>query len=274
MMKINIKTADKVYAQALGLTLARCLKADVAINADDGFNADYTLCDEPETLDFQGEKIAVSRFEPVSKLVNYLKMKELEDGDIAVPNVRAVAVTGMGGSGVSTVASIGSGIASELYGKKVLLVSFNGTGGPGERTVYELLTSGNVDLSLLEKDERGVWRMDGGAGPGGLRLNPLGRLSRGEAAEVLARLGRTPGPDLVVLDVPLASPHWALCVRAAETTVVVGQRGREELVQLIKRETKGLNTVYCFDNEKEDCAPDILSETGARLRRFVQEKVW
>ena len=267
-MKLNIKTADGDYAQALALTLARCLNADVAIDADTDFDADYNLCDDGSVQFASGELITISKFEPVSKLVARLRSRMIEKEGMPAVNIKAVSVTGKGGSGVSTVASIGASIAGELFDKTVLLVSFSAIGGPSERQVYDLLTKGAPEPGGLIRDHSGVIRLEGEK-----HLNPLGRLSRREAAEILERLGHMPGPDYIVLDVPIASPHWSLCVKAAETVVVVGPDAENEIEPLVRAETGGINRILRFENRREEGKPDMFSETGAAIRRFVQEAV-
>ena len=267
-MKINVKTVDKTYGQALALTLARCLKADVAVDAGPEFEADLNLCDDASEEFACGKNIEVSKFEPVSKLVERLRAEMMgSEGDVPV-NVKAVAVTGMGGKGVSTVSSILAALLSELYQKRVLLLSFNGIGGPSERQVYDLLTAGTLDLSTVNRDEYGVFRPEGRR-----RLNPLGRLTRGETAEILSRLGRISGLDLIVLDVPVASPHWSLCMKAAETVVIAGEDRDGEIQSLVSGESFGFDRVLRFENRREQGTPDMFSETGAALRRFVQEEL-
>ena len=267
-MNINVKTKDKAYAQALALTLAGCLKADVVIDAGPEFRADFNLCDSADEQCFSGRILAVSKYEPVTKIVEILRAELLKEEDMPEVDVKAIAVTGMGGSGVSTIARILAGLLSELFGKRVLLVSFNGIGGPCERHVYDLLTAGTLDLNTLAHDDHKVLKLDGER-----HLNPFGRLSRTEAAEVLARLGHIPGLDLIVIDVPVASPHWSLCMKVSETVIKIGTGTEDVLGELIGRESSELAKQLCFENRREKGVPDMLSETGAALRRFVREEL-
>lgn len=281
-MKINIKTADRAYGQALALTLARCLKSDVFIDAGPGQEIDINLCEKEFEDCFSDKVIVISKFEPVSGLIERLRVEKLKDEGVSPANVMTIAVTGRGGSGVSTVAEIGAAIASELMGKTVLSVSFNGVGGPSELLVYKLLTSPAFDLSSLKKDSHGVLKMEladdnslicsekkGEV----LKLNPLGRLSKGEATDVLSALGHLQGLDLIVIDVPLASPHWSLAMKLSELIVTVCDKADEELDSLIQRETAGFSRILHFVNRPEDGIPDMLSETGAAIWRFIKEEL-
>ena len=296
-MKIDIRVSDKAYAWALAVALANRLKADVVIDADPEFGADLVLCDDGCQMCDEVAVMAVSKFEPVTQLVGRIRSEMLKREDILPVNTETIAVTGRGGSGVSTVSEILADLLSELFGEKVLLLSFGATGGPTERQIYDLLIHGTIDMSGLSTDDHGVMKLEASqinAGPSseheGFRsvkaedriaednffgsagqINPLGKLSRSEASLLLSNLGKIPGWDVIVLDVPLASPHLSLCVQAAENVVLVGNVGDDEIMEILQNETRGLNRILRFENPMEEGIPDLFSETGAALKRFVQE---
>lgn len=272
-MKINILMRDTQYAEALALTLARCLNALVSIDGED--DADFVLCDEllhgicdSQSEDCACKYLAVSKFEPVSTVIDRIRAVALRGNDEGLPNVKAVAFTGLGGSGVSSVANMMAGLVARLWGKRVLLLSFNALGGPGEGFIYEALAKGRLDLTLLSAGPCGViGAEDGMQAP---RLNPLQRLGTSEVATLLSLIGASDAYDLIVIDIPLASSHWGLCMRVAETAVCVGDNEAAKVVRaLYEEETKGLGRMLHFENIRDDGEPDIYGEAGARVRSFI-----
>lgn len=269
-MKINIIHSDRQYAEALALTLARCMNALVSIGGED--DADFVLCDEmPEGAagDASTCWIAVNKFEPVSKVIDSIRAAALcgEDGEL--PNVKAVALTGMGGAGVSSASLVMARLIARLQGKRVLLLSFGALGGPTEAFLYEALAKGRVDVSLLPADSFGV--MGASDQVNAQTFNPLRRLSNSEVLTLLRLIGSSDAYDLIVMDVPLASPHWGMCMRAAETAVCVDAgRNADIVASLYDEEMKGLGRMLRFEN-KDSGEPDVYGEMGARMRRFVQE---
>ena len=274
-MKINITVSDKQYAQALGLTLARCMKALVSIDGED--EADFVLCDQEDIAARSGmnaEKkgasakyISVSKFEPVSCVIDRIRAAALLGGEEEVPNVKAVAVTGISEEDANAIALIMARLISRLYDKRVLHLSFNSLAGPSEAFVYDILAKGRVDLSLLTRDSYGVTGCDRDA----CALNPLRRLSSGEVGTLLRMLGGSDACDLIVIDITPASPHWELCMRVCEAAVAAGDgRRNERIMQLYDAETRGLGRISDFACSKGEDG-DIYGETGARMRLFIQE---
>ncbi|HPX70215.1 MAG TPA: hypothetical protein PL035_03375 [Bacillota bacterium] len=274
MIRINIELDDRQYAEALALTLARSINAMVSVDGE--VEADFILCDSLPEGGGGGEgRIVVNRFEPVSVIVDELRARILAIDGEPVPNVRAVALTGTGASGVSRAAVLMARVLARLEGLRVMLLSLDALGGPSEQFLYEVLAKNRIDKVLLDSDEYGV--------RGGRELvpfaenpalNPLGRLSVTEMSALLSRLGRSGLFDIIVMDVPLCSAHWLLCMRAAEYGVCVGASDTAGIIcSLYNEATGGTRSMLVFDALKPDEDSEFHGEAGARMRDFVRSFV-
>ena len=274
-MKINIVVSDREYAEALGLTLARCLNALVSIDGED--EADLVLCDRLPDKDtvtaaeevFSGHTnyLAVSKFEPVTCVIDRIRSMVLRDGE-EVFDVPVIAVTGLESVSVSTVAIVMARLYSRIMDKRIMYISFDALGGPSDAFVYELLAKGNVDLTLLAKD---AFNVIGVENEPAARLNPLRKLSTGEVKSFLRLAGTSDQYDLIVMNVPLASPHWELCMKVSEVTVAVGDcAGVDAISKIYDAETKSAGHLQVFEYCDRD-EPDIYGELGARVRDLILE---